>query len=243
MTFAFGKYRGASFQHVFEQDKSYVSWALRRENPSGQLQEFVRFCAAQRQISSPGTPVHTPIRERSFSPSPVRQVRRRTDALEAIQAIPNSMSLSALAADTQYHVWAIVCQDEWKGHQIFLDSGARGSSSTGRPSGGRGYTSDALPSQGCRRLKYMRHFKVHGGAITAVPGPGDKNQWVSFEWNDIEAIILFKARPVIFARTATDEFLPSAVGVLHCEGQAVFRLYKSVSCLPIPCYCLQQCSE
>ena len=42
-----------------------------------------------------------------------------------------------------------------------------------------------------RRLRHVRDFKIRdvGGVVQPVlPGVTDKNAWVSFQWNDIEAM-------------------------------------------------------
>lgn len=41
--FTFGKHRGKTYDEVRCSDKSYCTWALRQENPSGGLYEFVQY--------------------------------------------------------------------------------------------------------------------------------------------------------------------------------------------------------
>jgi uncharacterized protein (DUF3820 family) len=45
--FAFGKHKGKSFQEVAELDQGYCDWAMRMDNPSGALKEFVEFLKAK----------------------------------------------------------------------------------------------------------------------------------------------------------------------------------------------------
>eukprot|EP00441_Pelagodinium_beii_P043767 CAMPEP_0197637374 /NCGR_PEP_ID=MMETSP1338-20131121/12620_1 /TAXON_ID=43686 ORGANISM="Pelagodinium beii, Strain RCC1491" /NCGR_SAMPLE_ID=MMETSP1338 /ASSEMBLY_ACC=CAM_ASM_000754 /LENGTH=708 /DNA_ID=CAMNT_0043209793 /DNA_START=30 /DNA_END=2156 /DNA_ORIENTATION=- len=47
--FAFGKYRGRSFQEVANNEPGYCEWALRIDNPSGAMKEFVTFLTARGQ--------------------------------------------------------------------------------------------------------------------------------------------------------------------------------------------------
>eukprot|EP00931_Biecheleriopsis_adriatica_P063530 TRINITY_DN38492_c0_g2_i1.p1 TRINITY_DN38492_c0_g2~~TRINITY_DN38492_c0_g2_i1.p1 ORF type:complete len:750 (-),score=183.32 TRINITY_DN38492_c0_g2_i1:155-2404(-) len=53
-TFKFGKHRGRTFEEVADSEASYCDWALRTENPSGALQDFVAFLRG-RESKAPST--------------------------------------------------------------------------------------------------------------------------------------------------------------------------------------------
>eukprot|EP00929_Paragymnodinium_shiwhaense_P123143 TRINITY_DN96659_c0_g1_i1.p1 TRINITY_DN96659_c0_g1~~TRINITY_DN96659_c0_g1_i1.p1 ORF type:complete len:313 (-),score=16.61 TRINITY_DN96659_c0_g1_i1:4-810(-) len=245
MTFSFGKHRGSSFDRVFETDKSYVGWALSRPAPQGALIDFVRYCRGRLQDDMPHfpkTPERRPARVLEHTPSPLRLVRPRVAASaicasgggegggdgsgggpdDAIDLIPNSRVLSALAANHGYRLWVIASDSSgaFKGHRIFLDgiSGGRLPGSVGALPGDAAPAFvdlhvppgvAASPQRQSTRLRYLRSFKIHGdNNVLAVPGVTDKNQWVSFAWNDIETIVLCRGRFQLstYLRNAFDEF-------------------------------------
>ena len=76
----FGKHCGKTFEEVRCQEKGYCQWALRQEQPSGALKEFVQYLKSEPEVSTP--------RKRRMHDEPSSSAKRqRTGNLAADVAI------------------------------------------------------------------------------------------------------------------------------------------------------------